>query len=32
MWPWLGLPMAALLRTSGFVDDVVFAYDGPAVA
>jgi len=32
LWPWLGLPLAALrytVCTSGFVDDVMFARNGP---
>ena len=27
LWPYLGPPLAALLCTSGFVDDVVFSHN-----
>jgi len=29
MWPWLGSPVACdTLRTSGVIDDVMFAHNG----
>ena len=27
-WPWLGPPLSTVLRTSGFVDDIIFSCNG----